>query len=439
MTSDEDILSGLGKLGRRGSGEAERSWPSAKGRARFVEAVTDVRHDRFASASKGQRWRTWSGALVVALSASLVVGSFVAYLALRSATTLQFVLEGAQATNGTFAQAPPEHVATVRFSDGSTVVLTPGASGRVNEIRERGARFSLEKGEASVHVTKRVGGADYLLQAGPYAVRVTGTEFVLRWNPTTQGMQLVLHEGSVLVTGPRIDDGVTLRAGQSFDVSPSMGMHIGEGELASAEASAMPPRTDGAPEIPAGVLPSSGVGGPEGTAGASSGAPASSVSSHSAQEERRTSWAERVAAGEFETVLTEADARGADSVVASGTLADVMALADAARYGGRARLATRCLKSVRSRFGGTKAASTAAFLLGRMAEDAGNLDGALGFYEATLSEGGTFAAEALGRKMLLVRRKSGDRAARPIAARYLKSYPRGPHAEVARQLANPIE
>ena len=432
MTSNEEVLSGLGKLARRTSADAEQSHRGGGvGRARFIDAVTEAR--------VGRARRGWSAALIVALTASLVVGVFVAFLALRSKATLQFALEGATVANGGFAQAPATGDATLRFSDGSTVVLAPGSSARVDELRERGARLSLEKGEASVHVIKREGGADYLLQAGPYAVRVTGTQFLLRWDPTTQSMQLVMHEGAVRITGPRIDDGVSLREGQSIDVSPSSGMHIGEGEIAVHEtpATASAPRADEAPGSPASAAPSTPVGGPEGTAGAS---PESSNSPNGSPDpEHRTSWSERVAAGDFEGVLGEADARGTDAAVATAPLADVMALADAARYGGRAGLAAQCLKAVRSRFGGTKAASTAAFLLGRMAEDTGKLDAALGFYEATISEGGTFAAEALGRKMLLVRRKSGDGAARPIADRYLQSYPRGPYVDVARALASPLK
>jgi TolA-binding protein len=145
-------------------------------------------------------------------------------------------------------------------------------------------------------------------------------------------------------------------------------------------------------------------------------------------------WSKRIAEGEFEIVLAEAEARGAESVLSSAGLGDVMALADAARYKGRQGLARRALESVRQRFGSSDAARTAAFLLGRMSE--GAPAGAIAWYDTYLSEapGGTFAAEALGRKMALLDR-SGQRArARAVAEQYLASYPKGAYAALARQL-----
>lgn len=142
-----------------------------------------------------------------------------------------------------------------------------------------------------------------------------------------------------------------------------------------------------------------------------------------------------MAAGDFEGVIADAESRGIDATLGSASVGDLMALADAARYGGKGSLASQSLKAVRSRFGGTKAASTAAFLLGRMAEDAGNTSSALGLYETCMAEGSTFSSEALGRRMLLVKRTRGDDAARPLADQYLTSYPKGPYADAARALS----
>src|SRR6185312_593657 len=80
-------------------------------------------------------------------------------------------------------------------------------------------------------------------------------------------------------------------------------------------------------------------------------------------------WAQRVARGDFAGVIAEAEAKGVDATLASATLADLAALADAARYGGKLDLARRALGAERARFSGSREASNAAFLLGRIADD----------------------------------------------------------------------
>src|SRR5262249_34553322 len=123
-----------------------------------------------------------------------------------------------------------------------------------------------------------------------------------------------------------------------------------------------------------------------------------------------------------------------------GSLADRAALADAARYAGRTDIARRALLAQRARFAGTAEARDAAFLLGRIADDAlGRPSEAIGLYDAYLAEAphGPFAAEALGRKMMATKRTRGAEAARAVAAEYLPRFPKGAHAKTAQELASP--
>jgi len=149
-------------------------------------------------------------------------------------------------------------------------------------------------------------------------------------------------------------------------------------------------------------------------------------------------WAQRVARGDFAGVIGEAEAKGVEATLASATLPDLAALADAARYGGRLDLARRALGAERTRFPGSREASNAAFLLGRIADDAqGSPAAAAALYDQYLREspGGAFAEEALGRKMVALRRSSGREAARGAAAEYLRRYPGGAFAAAAREIA----
>jgi hypothetical protein len=140
-----------------------------------------------------------------------------------------------------------------------------------------------------------------------------------------------------------------------------------------------------------------------------------------------------LADGNFRGVVEAADARGTDVALSRGPLADVVALADAARYLHDRVLAKRGLLAERSRFAGSAEARGAAFVLGRMADDGGSRDEAIRWYDTYLAEspGGSFAAEALGRKLVALV-ESGDTAgARSVAKEYLRRFPHGAHAGYA--------
>jgi len=78
--------------------------------------------------------------------------------------------------------------------------------------------------------------------------------------------------------------------------------------------------------------------------------------------------------------------------------------------------------------------------LGGLAEDAGTADGqnsaALDWYDRYLGENGRgrYAAQALGRKMVMTQKMKGIEAARPIADEYLSRFPDGPYATAAHKV-----
>jgi hypothetical protein len=394
------------------------------GRERFVEAVA---RDRASRAGRRGKPSSWSPRRVGLLAAAVLVVVLGAVLWIRPGHTVDVEVVGAPVASGGYVQTSTSP-ATLRFDDGTVMTLSPSSSGRVTERRARGARFSLEGGRVVAKVAKRPGGADYEIDAGPWVVRVTGTELDLAWDPDAGHMRLLLVEGAVVVTGPDAQEGVTVHAGQVLEIARGAGLR-----LASADAAPSTPSTPSTGSVTASAEAAT-EGAP--SSPASEAASASPQASAAATKPSHTSWSERVAAGDFEGVLADAEARGIDATLASAPAGDLMALADAARYAGKSGVAAQALKAIRGRFAGTKAASTAAFLLGRMAEDGGNVDGALGLYETAMAEGSTFSGEALGRRMLLVKRTRGDAQARPLAERYLASYPKGGYAEAARALVD---
>src|SRR5262249_19530181 len=101
--------------------------------------------------------------------------------------------------------------AVARFSEGTRIALAPGARGRVDAATAHGAHLSLEAGHARFDVVHRPG-AQWIVDAGPFTVTVTGTAFDLSWAGAE--LPIAMDPGSVTVRGPPAPEGLALRAGQ---------------------------------------------------------------------------------------------------------------------------------------------------------------------------------------------------------------------------------
>ena len=148
-------------------------------------------------------------------------------------------------------------------------------------------------------------------------------------------------------------------------------------------------------------------------------------------------WPSRVASGAFQSVVDDADTAGVERCLAVASVQSLAALADAARYARRTDLARRALLAERRRFPDAQGAHDAAFLIGRIAEDARqDLREALTWYDRYLEEGirGTYRSEALGRRMLALYRLGELADARGAAERYLATFPGGAYTARARRI-----
>jgi hypothetical protein len=419
--NQERVFAELSRLAHSaGSGEVSVVAHVA-GRARLVEAVAK---ERPGSVAKG-RW-----AAVVAMAAAVAIG--VGAVAIRQTTPLAFSVEGASTTEGGFVIAPPASEATLRFADGSDVRLTPGSSARV--VSGKARHLVIERGHAAVHVAPHAS-LSWLLDVGPFALQVEGASLDVDWSGND--LNVAAREGSAIVRGPLAPNGVTVTAGQHLIA------HVREGELRLEPAGTIAAIGAGMPSaIPSEPLAPE-AGAPEGAAGddlevlplaPGAGAAPAHGGKHAG------SWSARVSAGDYASVVKDAESAGIDGALQQRPLADLVALADASRYTNRGDLSRRALLAERSRFPGSKEARTAAFLLGRIADDQDHApNAAVDWYDRYLKEapGGPFASEALGRKMIAVSKVSGRGAARPLAEEYARRYPRGSYASVARELLTP--
>ncbi len=418
------------------------------------------------------RWRS----VAVAMVAAAAVGAFVVlvgmpWLALRR--PLSYAVKGGQTVDSAYVSAPSDAPLDVQFSDGSEVRAEAGSRLRVDSTSPDGARLLLERGSANVQIRHRTRSAWRFL-AGPFEVHVTGTRFALAWDPTRERVDLTVFEGAVEVASPLGAGSLAVRAGQRYHAEiPAHSLSLEEATTEHRPGSALAPsrRSPAEFEAPAGVAPSAGTpsaGTPSAGTGVSrsaaseKGMPASpdaldapsgpafggtgwrhgraqgaSAGSSRAPLPRRDSWSERCARGEYREVVEAAQARGFEACVADCDVADLRALADAARYTGRADLAQDCLLALRRRFAGSDESARAAFLMGRTSETRGQNPTAERWYDRYLAESpdGTFAADALAGKARCVAAARGVEAARPIALQYLRSYPDGVHVKTLRKIA----
>ncbi|WP_437572101.1 FecR domain-containing protein [Sorangium sp. So ce542] len=384
----------------------------------------------------------------VALSIAVAAAGFVAVERWqRSAPSdlLSYEVEGGVASQDGSLQADAASRPKLRFSDGTEVELAEGARAHVASVTGQGARVALDRGEVRAHVVHR-SEAQWLFDAGPFVVTVTGTAFALAWAPEDGRLDLRLENGAVTVSGPPSGEPIAMRAGQWLTVRLRTGevllRELGAQKGAEAAPSSAPPPSDGA-ELPGAPPPDGaelpGAPPPDGAelpGAPPEGEPPAAPRAEAAAAPKRD-WAGQLAAGQLDAIVDEAQRRGLDQTLAASSSAELSALADAARYTRRGDVARRALLAQRRRFPATQRAREAAFLLGRLAETQEGGAAALPWFETYLKEApqGAYASEALGRKMEIVRRLHGDAQAEIVAREYLRRFPGGTYAQAARTLA----
>ena len=318
------------------------------------------------------------------------------------------------------------------FNEGSRFELTPGTRGRLRAVAEDGAHLAVENGTAALQVTQSRQ-RRWLVEAGPFLVTVKGTAFTVSWDPSSERFELMLRHGRVVVSGPLVGGSIALLAGHRLVVSlPDAQTVITEEEpeeTAGVTVDAGPP-TAPVPAAPPAV--SKDV-----TARPAPSSPRSS--SPLAKTRGPRNWAADLARGHWDRILADVDRDGVDATLANAPSEDLFALADAARYRRRTDLAREALLAVRRRFSDSPRSLDAIFLLGRVEElrEHGTARArAINWYDHYLAQAptGGYAAEALGRKMILTNEARGPADARPLADEYLGRFPAGSYAGAARAL-----
>jgi hypothetical protein len=278
----------------------------------------------------------------VAVVASLAAAAALAALALvfvRAERTppITFTTDAAHQQQagvvGEWIAATPDERVALSFSEGTRFVLAPGARARVTSAAVHGAALTLEEGRLDATVTHHDARTAWSLRAGPFDVQITGTRFTADWDPGRVVFELEMQEGTVVVTGPELDGGRRLSAGERLRVSVR--------EHASTEERIRPPSAVAANDVK--PAPAASTDAPPGDVEPSpspslspSLSPSQSPSpSESPGLDDGAGYAALVGSGHADQALARADRAGFAAVIARAPLADVTALADAARLRGR--------------------------------------------------------------------------------------------------------
>ena len=179
-----------------------------------------------------RRWVWATGFVAATAAAVLVVG------AIRGRDgALTFDVVNGTVSDAGYVSAKGEGGTELRFSDGSKLALDPGTRTRVGDIDAHGGRVLIESGHARVKVTPRPR-ASWVVDAGPYSVQVTGTEFDVRWSADEEMFDVRLHHGSIIVKGPLASAGFAMEAGQHLVANVRQGKIFLDGKSERRDSAA---------------------------------------------------------------------------------------------------------------------------------------------------------------------------------------------------------
>jgi hypothetical protein len=305
--------------------------------------------------------------------------------------------------------------ATIRFDEGSIITVSPETGMRVLQTQPRGVALSVERGRIHCNVVHKQA-TEWTVRAGPFDIRVTGTQFETEWQPRPGRFELTLIEGSVEVSGPEIAGKQHVAAGERLVVDVGWGTKTlaGRGTL-----------------LAAGLEHLEAIGVPDAGSVVASAAASTGESKTESKPLNAPSWESLAATGRYREAVSEIRATGIEAVIEGSNGAKLRLLADTLRMAGAPELAKNALLVLRERHG---VRTETAFLLGKIAADHSNVPAeALKWFEAYLREEpeGALREQALGRCLELEHHVGGQRRTLERAQRYLASYPKGVYAPLA--------
>jgi ferric-dicitrate binding protein FerR (iron transport regulator) len=391
----------------------------------------------------------------LALAGAALCAGLIGVLVLRPRPLSFAVAGGGAGAIGRVGQtltAPATGALDLRFSDGSAITLPARAAAHVDAVDARGATVAIDDGTLEVSVVHRAR-TRWQVRAGGYEIRVTGTRFAAGWDRRAQALTVTMHDGSVVVTGPGVAQPVRVVTGQRLRVSAEGGAELGGAGAQPPQAAAAATGPAPAPAVASSAPPrEAGASAPAAAAPPAARDDAAAVARTAAPSRARRAGGAvgrlAMAGGDPEWKAEAARARYHDALAAAvqegwraecGRLGadDLLLLGDVARFAGDLDRADEAYRIARRRF---PDADRPVFALGLIAfEGRHDYQAAAGWFASYLQSfpRGPLAREAAGR-LLESRLKAGDQAgARTAAQSYLRAFPDGTHADLAKRTVGP--
>lgn len=399
----------------------------ARAKARLLQAVDEVdRKQRAVAMPQTQAGRSpWTFGLGTLAAAAC---AFAVMFAWPDSDALELQLDGQTYAANQMIVAG-EEPRLLAFSDDTRIELSAGSRMKVSDLRDNGASVSLVEGSIALAVHHEAD-TSWQVEAGPWTVHVTGTQFEVEWQPSAEYFSVAVSEGSVRVEGP---DGelAKLRAGES------MVRERGKARIEPETLQIASARDSSSDDAEGEVELERDTAAPEPMVEAEE---AGELEPAPAPKPRapKLSWVDHYDNSDFERAWDVLAAQpkgiyGAAEGASSSTLLD---LADVARFTKHTGDARRLLQRLRDEHPGTTDAAEAAFSLGRLEASTGNRAEAAAHFERYLDErpAGSHAQDALGRLMDCYEALGDSAQARSSAQKYLAGFPKGPHADKAESI-----
>jgi len=300
--------------------------------------------------------------------------------------------------------AAGSHERTVPLPGGGNITLSPETTVEVERASDGSLTLRLVRGEASVDAA-RIARPDLSIVAGEARVSAnTGSRVHVRRNQ--DDMDVSVSNGTVRLT------------------SPAGSRELGRGD----QASSVPIRTDVAiaptgvvrPRIPAPVRRSSDD-------------PTNEVEPEAVVV--APDWRARLKENDFTgalDLLRQQPGGLSGAITSAKSATELMQISDLARKGGERGSALKALSRVVDSFPSDPNAQVAAYLLGKMYEEAGQAGLARTYFDKSqsLSPDGALAEDALCKKIQSENRAAHKDEAARLGKEYLGKYPNGPCKEI---------
>ncbi|MBN2804903.1 MAG: FecR domain-containing protein [Deltaproteobacteria bacterium] len=337
---------------------------------------------------------------------------------------------------GDFVESEKSNPAIIKFDGGTIYSLEKGSSARVIQSNTKKVIVDLSEGKISCKVTGN-GHTDWIIRAGTYEVKVTGTRFSVLWRPSEKQLDVNVFKGSVQVTGARLNrHGVRLMAGDQLQVKMDQ-ITISPYNHTKSNGSKKPYNKESLinPDISANI---DSINKGEKQLTNKTAFSENRAVIHQSSTKKSNSiletWKERYEAKDYEGAITLATAHNFDQLLLKSSADDLTKLGNAARYSRKTDIAVQILKTIQTRFIGSYRANNATFLLGRVAlELQHNPKAAALLFEQYLhaSPEGPLSDESLGRLIEIYKNTGNIPKAKKAANAYIQKYPDGSFASMA--------